>query len=121
MKTGDFMLWSELFNDRQEPLNNEIKEYVNTPLWDVLADYLQETYNVKPKLFYSCCSMDKGSWKGWNVKYKKSSKSLCTLYPKQGYFTALITVSGKSHVIEVTNESTLRDLKELIALQAGYR
>lgn len=68
------MLWNELFNDGHEPSNNQIKEYVDTPLWDDLADYLQQTYNVKPKLFYSSCSMDKGFWKGWNVKYKKVGK-----------------------------------------------
>ena len=36
--------------------------------------------------------MDGGYWKGWNVKYKKSGKSLCTLYPKQGYILALMPV-----------------------------
>ena len=95
--------------------------------------------------------MDNGSWKGWNVKYKKSGKSLCTLYPKQGYFVALINIgdkeaaeadlliplcdkytqdiyrksklgfSGKSLVLEVTNDTILRDAKELIALRTGYQ
>ena len=82
------MQWSELFDEAHEPLDNQIKEFVDNPLWDELADYLQQTYNVEPKLLYSGCSMQKGFWRGWNVKYKKSGKSLCTLYPKQGYFIA---------------------------------
>lgn len=31
---------------------------------------------------------------GWNVKYKKSGKSLCTLYPMEGYFIALVVVGS---------------------------
>jgi AraC family transcriptional regulator len=141
------MLWSELFNNGHEPLDNQISEFVDNSLWDDLTDYLQQTYNVQPKLFYSNCSMDKGIWKGWNVKYKKSGKALCTLYPKQGYFTTLINVGakesaeadvlitlcdeytqniynqikvgtiGKSLAINVTTENILRDVKELVALR----
>lgn len=142
------MQWSELYGDGHQPLDNQIKEYVNTPLWDDLANHLQQTYNVKPILFFSCCSMDRGFWKGWNVKYKKGGKALCTLYPKQGYFIALIAVGakeiaeadlliplfdeytqnlyrrtefgtlGKSLPVEITNENILRDVKNLIALRA---
>ena len=145
------MLWSELFDDGHEPSYNQIKEFVDTPLWDDLADCLQQAYNVKPKLFYSCCSMDKGLWKGWNIKYKKSGKALCSLYPKQGYFMALIAVRakeiaeadlliplcdeytqnlysrtksgtvGKSLAVEVTSENILRDVKNLIALRVASR
>ena len=89
------MLWSELFSREQEPTEEQIQEFVATPLWSELADYLQQVYKVKPKKEYSGCMMDKGAWKGWNVKYKKSGKSLCTLYPKQGYFLSLITIAEK--------------------------
>ncbi len=143
------MLWSELFSSGHEPLDHEIREFVDTPLWDNLADHLQQTYKAKSKLFYSGCSMDQDFWKGWNVKYKKSGKALCTLYPKQGYFVALVNVgakesteadlliplcdeytqdlymqtksgtSGKSMAINVTSENILCDVKELIALRVG--
>jgi AraC family transcriptional regulator len=145
------MLWSELFNNGQEPLDNQIKEFVDTPLWDDLANYLQQTYNVQPQLFYSCCSMQNGFWKGWNVKYKKSGKSLCTLYPKQGHFIALIAVgaketaeadlliplcdeytqklyrqtefgtNGKWLMIDVTSGNVLNDVKNLISLRVSSR
>ncbi len=143
------MEWNNLFNKENEPSNQEIKEFVDTPLYDDLDNYLRETYKVQPKLFYSSCSMDNGYWKGWNIKYKKSGKSLCTLYPKQGFFAALITVSakqiseddvlillrsdymkdlfvrtkagtnGKSLPIEVRNKNILRDVKTLIELRAS--
>lgn len=40
---------------------------------------------------YSTCSFQPG----WNVKYKKGGKSLCTLYPMDGYFIALVVVGPK--------------------------
>ena len=89
------MQWSELYGKENEPTDEQIREFVATPLWGELADYLQQTYNVKPKIEYSSCAMDKGAWRGWNVKYKKGGKSLCTLYPKQGYFLSLITIAEK--------------------------
>lgn len=143
------MRWSELFNDEQEPSANQIKAFVETPLWDDLTQYLQQTYAVKPKLFYSHCTMDKDFWKGWNIKYKKSGKALCTLYPKQGYFITLIPVgkkeiveadlliltcseylqnlyyetktgaNGKSLAVAVTTARILQDVKNLIALRAS--
>jgi AraC family transcriptional regulator len=146
-RAGDDMQWSELFNDAHEPLDSQIKEFVDTPLWDDLANFLQQKYNVQPKLFYSCCSMQKG----WNIKYKKSGKSLCTLYPMQGYFIALVVVGakemaeadllipvcdeytqelyrqtrlyigGKWLMMDVTSENVLRDVKNLIALRVGSR
>jgi hypothetical protein len=32
---------------------------------------------------------------GWNVKYQKSGKSLCTLYPMEGFFIALVVIGNK--------------------------
>ena len=148
---GNPVPWNELFDEKHEPLDAQIKEFVATPLWDELANYLQQTYAVSPKLSYSNCSMDKGFWKGWNVKYKKSGKALCTLYPKQGYFMALVPIGakelgeadllipfcgeymqnlynttaagsfGKSLAVEVRNETILRDMKNLIGLRVPSR
>ena len=145
------MQWSELWDNEHAPSDSQIKEFVDTPLWDDLDNYLKQAYNVKPKLFYSNCSMQKGMWKGWNVKYQKSGKSLCTLYPKQGYILALVPIglremneaellmplcteytqnlfkqtelghNGMSLAFVVENENVLRDIKELIALRACTR
>ncbi len=145
------MRWSELYGKDIEPTLAQISEFAATPLWDDLAEHLRTAYNAAPKLFYSGCSMDGGYWMGWNVKYGKSGKALCSLYPKQGYFAALIAVgekekaeaelmmphcdaytrelyastkagaAGKSLGVEVTSESILRDVKALIAIRAGKK
>ena len=142
------MQWNEMFSNENKPSENQIKEFVGTPMWDDLDVFLKQTYNVKPKLSYSSCSMQDGMWKGWNVKYQKSGKSLCTLYPKQGYILSLVPIgphemdeaemlmpicsdytqnlfrqtatgyNGKSLAFVVENETVLQDMKELIALRA---
>ena len=40
---------------------------------------------------HSRCSMRAG----WNIKYNKDGKSLCTRYPMQGYFIALVVVGSR--------------------------
>jgi len=141
------MQWSKLFGKEKEPSVSQIEDYVETPLWSGLDNHIQEIYNVKPKLSYSGCSMDSGMWKGWNVKYKKGGKALCTVYPKQGYLLMLVPIglkdmteaelvmplcteytqnlfkqaktghTGKSLAFEVKDESVLKDVKQLIALR----
>ena len=142
------MQWSELFDAENEPQDSQVKEFVNSPLWDGLDGHLRQEYNVKPKLAYSNCAMDAGLWKGWNVKYKKSGKSLCTVYPKQGYLLVLLQVGlremnetellmptcteytqnlfnqavvghiGKFLAFDVQDENVLDDIKKLIAVRA---
>lgn len=87
------MKWNELFAADRMPSFEDIRTYIGQtkPIWDELVLYIEETYQVKSKLDYSQCSAQPG----WNVKYKKSSKSLCTLYPMPNYFIALVVVGAK--------------------------
>lgn len=145
------MQWSDLYSKENEPTEEQIRQFVAVPYWNELTVYLQKTYQIQPKLFYSGCRMDAGNWLGWNVKYKKSGKSICTLYPKEGYFVALIPVGskeideaellmphltaytqkifgqttlghyGKSLALEITSESILQDVKVLTALRVDTK
>jgi hypothetical protein len=92
------MKWNNLFDKDHQPLENEIEGFVATSLYNDLDNFLRQKYHVEPQSFYSACSMDKGYWKGWNVKYKKSGKSLA---------------------IEVRSESILNDVKNLIGLRGS--
>lgn len=58
---------------------------------EIICDKVKETYQVKESLEYSSCSWEPG----WNVKFKKSGKSLCTIYPRELFFTVLIVVGKK--------------------------
>lgn len=91
------MEWNKLYNSCNPPTIDDINEYINSKLWHDLNTFLQNTYRIHPKLSYSKCSMQPG----WNVKYHKNGKSLCTLYPMEGYFIALLVICNKEvHEVE---------------------
>ncbi|MEN6339268.1 MAG: DUF3788 domain-containing protein [Clostridiaceae bacterium] len=85
------MTWQECYPRALEPSPAQIAGFIDSPLWGELCAFLESTYGVEPRVEYSTCS----GAPGWNVKYKKSGRSLCTLYPDAGAFTALITVGAK--------------------------
>ncbi len=69
----------------------DLSGYIEEPAlswWIDLNSFLQNKYKATPKMSYSKCSMQRG----WNVKYQKSGKSLCTLYPEKESFIVLIVI-----------------------------
>ncbi len=85
------MDWNDLFSKDKKPTYDEINKFIDNDLWITFNSHLKKIYGIKPYLSYSSCSMQKG----WNIKYKKSSKSMCTLYPMSGYFIALVVIGNK--------------------------
>jgi len=85
------MNWSELYTAENRPAPEEISAFIGNDLWREMNDFLQRTYGVGPQTAYSGCSAQPG----WNVKYKKGGKSLCTLYPMEGGFIALVVIGAK--------------------------
>lgn len=87
------MKWDELYNISQIPSTDDIKFYIgkSEPIWNELISFVEDTYKVSSQISYSKCSAQPG----WNIKYKKGGKSLCTLYPMEDYFIALIVVGAK--------------------------
>jgi len=73
------------------PTHDEILAYINEPArqwWRDLNSFFQQNYKSAPKITYSKCS----GKPGWNVKHRKSGKSLCTLYPEKDSFIALVVI-----------------------------
>ncbi|MHB8077448.1 DUF3788 domain-containing protein [Desulfosporosinus fructosivorans] len=85
------MDWNNMYDGNNQPSYDDFGSYIENSLWGELNSYLQQTYAAKPQMAYSNCSMQRG----WNVKYKKGGKSLCKLYPMQGYFIALVVIGAK--------------------------
>lgn len=73
------------------PTEYEMREYINNDLFEDFYQYMKNTYNALPKFEFSKCSWEYG----WNVKFKKGSKSLCTVYPRENYFTVLVVIGKK--------------------------
>jgi len=88
---GKVMTWDELYGQDSQPVWENINQFVNNDLYKELCTSLEREYKVLPKIEYSNCSAQRG----WNIKYKKSGKSLCTIYPMEGYFIALVVIGAK--------------------------
>ena len=83
--------WDVVWPQQVKPSLSDIGEWVNNPLFEELISWMGAAYHVEPSIEFSKCSLDKG----WNVKYKKGSKSLCVLYVRSGWFTAMVTMNAK--------------------------
>jgi len=137
------MNWSDQYPKGCPPDLASISKFIESPLWEELCQHLEGKYHVMPKVEHSICS----SAPGWNLKYKKSGRALCTLYPAQGFYTCLVSIGSKEAMeaevllgtcteylqnlywstkpfqggrwlmIEVSSSDILEDVKELIALR----
>ncbi len=85
------MEWNTLYTQNNPPAPEDISKYAGSELWEKLSSFLEGTYKIKPKFSYSRCALQPG----WNVKYKKNGKSLCTLYPMDGFFIALVVIGSR--------------------------
>ncbi|WP_028308253.1 DUF3788 domain-containing protein [Desulfitibacter alkalitolerans] len=73
------------------PTFDEISSYINNTaraLWEDMNTFIKNTYKAATRITYSKCSAKPG----WNVKYQKSGKSLCTLYPEKESFVVLVVI-----------------------------
>jgi hypothetical protein len=137
------MNWNELYSKGNPPDLSAVSAHVKSPLWEKLCTHLERSYSVSPTVEHSICS----GAPGWNLKYKKGGRALCTLYPTQGFFTCLVSIGrkeameaelllptctdylkslywgakpfngGRWLMIEVTSWEILEDVKTLIALR----
>lgn len=73
------------------PSLEEIGAYIRNPVFPQFCAELMEAYATKEKIEYSACSMERG----WNVKFKRSGKALCTIYPREQYFTVMLVIGRK--------------------------
>ena len=76
------MDWNMLCSNVTSPTWEQVTKYIGSPLWPEFNEH------IKPCMEHSRCSMQAG----WNITYKKSGNSLCTLYPMEGYFIALVVI-----------------------------
>lgn len=115
------MEWSEKFTRGNPPSPEEIRDYIKSPLWTDLCQFIEDTYSLSPVFEHSSCSRAPG----WNVKYKKSGRALCTLYPGRGYYTCLISIGRKeapeAEMMMNSFSGYLRDLYKKTSLYNGSR
>lgn len=141
------MTWQEEYPSHRQPDMEPTSQYVDSPCWKPLCSWLEKTYQVPPRIEYSRCSMQGG----WNVKYKKGSRAVCTLYREKGHFICMVSMGlkeapeaelalnactdyvrelyhrstpfngGRWLMIEVRREEVLEDVKESIGMRMRKR
>lgn len=82
---------TDLLDKSYIPVLAEISSCINNPVFDCFTDEIMKKYKCSEKIEYSSCSFERG----WNVKFKKSGRTLCTIYPREGYFTVLVVIGKK--------------------------
>lgn len=74
-----------------KPVLNELEEYVGNAVLGEFCAEIRQLYGVNESIEFSRCGMEYG----WNVKFKKSGKSLCTIYLREQYFTVMVVIGRK--------------------------
>lgn len=81
----------DLKDKNNSPTLEQIGEVVSNPLFQKFCSEIKKEYGCQEKIEYSGCSMEPG----WNVKYRKAGKALCTIYPRETYFTVMVVIGKK--------------------------
>lgn len=87
-----------------KPTEEEIISFIGRlaeEAWKELKRFIEDNYGLEPEIIFY------GKKYGWTVRYRKSGKTLCSLFPERGGFTVLV-VFGKKE-----SEKALLRLKEL--------
>lgn len=96
------------------PAYDEIVDYINLPareLWRQINHFIQQEYKALPRIMYSKCS----GKPGWNVKYQRSGKSICTLYPEKDSFVVLVVITlDLLPMVEALYEEFTEEVRETI-------
>ena len=88
-----------LFVDKEyQPTETAVLEALGAkrPLWKALVQFIADNYPIPGEWNFG------GKNYGWNLWYRKSGKTLVTLFPQNGYFVAQI-VLGKDQVEQALN------------------
>jgi hypothetical protein len=99
-----------IFLDKENPPTMD--EVLNTldsrrPLWQALTQFIADNYPIPGKWNFG------GKNYGWNVWYRKSGKTLVTLYPQQNSFVAQI-VLGKDQVEQALGLKLGKNVRTLL-------
>jgi len=89
MEKFDFLLGN--WNLEYRVPKSAFSEATTGTFWLGIRKYIEENYDFAPELIYY------GQKYGWTLRYRKSSKTLCSLFPEKDAFTVLV-VLGKKEV-----------------------
>jgi len=82
------MTYMRMLDKEHEPTEAEIQDTLGeaAPAWVDLRQYIADYYTFMPEMDFG------GKNYGWMIRYRRSGKTLCSLYPERGAFTALVVL-----------------------------
>jgi hypothetical protein len=85
------MNYERMLDKDTEPTEEDMLKRIGekAELWLDLREYLADCYDHVPEVVFG------GKKYGWAVRYRKSGKTLVTLFPEEGAFTALVVLGKK--------------------------
>ncbi len=86
------MSFERMLDREHIPGRDDIVDYLGEDegeAWDDIVSFIEDNYNFTPETVFG------GKKYGWEIRYRKSGKSLCTLYPEKGAFTIQIVLGSK--------------------------
>lgn len=107
---GMNMEWFEMYDKDHQPDFNEIAEYIDHPLWKEFGSAIAALTKLSIRVDYSGCSLEKG----WNLKFRKGSKSICTVYPKRHFFRVMVSIKTTHPAFKKVLDVCSEDVKEII-------
>lgn len=103
----------DLLNRSYEPTIKELGKYIEGDLSKTFQNFIsfvEEHFKAKSQIDYSVCSAQPG----WNLKYKKSGRALCTIYPEKTFFIVLVVLGAKEReIFDIVREDYLSDIRML--------
>jgi len=81
-----------MIDKTKKPTEQEIMSFIGERAKEAWLDvklFIEDRYGLVPEtIFY-------GAKYGWTIRYRKSGKTLCSLFPEKGGFTVLIVLGKK--------------------------
>jgi len=77
-----------MMDGTRSPTDQEITDFIGEPAigaWVKLRDFLREKYDIVPEMIFD-------RKQGWDVRYRKSGKTLVTLTPEKGAVRILMVL-----------------------------
>lgn len=98
-----------MMDGRHTPTEEEMADFVGEPAkkaWVELRRFLRENYDIVPEMVFN-------KKHGWDVRYRKSGKTLVTLAPEKGAVLVLMVLGREEseEALSMRNEVSLKMYK----------
>ena len=98
-----------MMDGRHTPTEEEMADFVGEPAkkaWVELRRFLRENYDIVPEMVFN-------KKHGWDVRYRKSGKTLVTLAPEKGAVLVLMVLGREEseEALSMRNELSLKMYK----------